>query len=166
MSIPKFNFGLLVCLLVVCSFPLSAQGVLNTELKDIDGNYVTIDELKGDNLTVIDFWATWCKPCIKAIPELEKLSNSFMDMGVAFIGINNDSPRNISKVRPMSKSLGMTYPVLLDSEQELFNEMLISALPTLLILDVNGTVVYTHEGYARGDEEIIRSKIQELLSNE
>ncbi|MEQ8471116.1 MAG: TlpA disulfide reductase family protein [Marinoscillum sp.] len=143
-----------------------SQGALNVELKNIEGKYVTLHQIKGEKLTVLDFWATWCKPCIKAIPELEKLSNEFEDKGVRFVGINNDSPRNISKVRPISKSLGMTYPVLLDTEQELFNEMLVVSLPTLIILRPDGEVVYTHEGYSRGDEVLIKSRIEELLADD
>jgi cytochrome c biogenesis protein CcmG, thiol:disulfide interchange protein DsbE len=137
--------------------------VYDTELPDINGKSTSINELKGEKLTVLDFWATWCKPCVRSIPELVKLSKEFHNKGVHFIGINEDSPRNSSKVRPFATSLGITYPVLMDTDQELLTDLLIDSFPTLVVLDSKGKVIYTHVGYSDGDENIIKEKIEKLL---
>ena len=91
---------------------LSAQNVKNFELKDLENNIKSFQELKGEKLTLIDFWATWCKPCNKAIPELNKIYDTFQSQGVEIIGINCDGPRSVSKVVPLSKALKIQYPIL------------------------------------------------------
>ncbi len=142
---------------------LSAQ-LPNIELKDLNGKYVQLNDLQGEKLTIIDFWATWCKPCLAAIPKISKLSHEFINDGVVFWGINIDSPRNQAKVKPFVRSLNISYPVFLDGDQELMTDLNVSAMPTLLILDSKGKVRYFHEGFQPGDEDVIREKIQNLLT--
>lgn len=142
---------------------LSAQNVKNFELKDIENNIRNYSELKGEKLTLIDFWATWCKPCNKAIPELNKIYDLYKTKGVEIIGINCDGPRSVSKVAPLSKSLQIEYPVLIDINSEVKTELNILALPTLIIVDANDKVVWIHEGFVSGDTEIIIAEIEKLL---
>lgn len=144
-------------------FGVSAQNVKNFELKDIENNIRSYNELKGEKLTLIDFWATWCKPCNKAIPELNKIYTLFKNKGVQIIGINCDGPRSVSKVGPLSKSLNIQYPVLIDINSELKTELNILAFPTLILVDTNNKIVWIHEGYVSGDAEIITAEIEKLL---
>jgi thiol-disulfide isomerase/thioredoxin len=141
----------------------SAQNVRNFELKDIENNHRSYNELKGEKLTLIDFWATWCGPCIKAIPELNKIYDIFKSQGVEVIGINCDGPRSVSKVAPFSKSLNIKYPVLIDINSDIRNKLNILAFPTLIIVDANNKVVWIHEGFVSGDTEIIIAEIEKLL---
>ena len=142
---------------------LSAQNVKDFELKDIENNIRSYNELKGEKLTLIDFWATWCAPCHKAIPELNKIYDVYKTKGVEMIGINVDGPRSLSKVAPLSKSLRIQYPVLLDINSEITTELNIMAFPTLLIVDAKDKVVWIHEGFVNGDAEIIKEEIEKLL---
>jgi cytochrome c biogenesis protein CcmG, thiol:disulfide interchange protein DsbE len=153
-----------VVFLLVMHQNMHAQAVYNIELSDLDGNTITLDEMKGEKLTVLDFWATWCHPCINFIPHLIKLADKFHDKGVNVIGVNEDSPRNRSKVKPFASSLGITYQVLLDTDQELQSNFFIDGLPTLLILDNNGKILYSHTGFKEGDEQIINEEIEKLLT--
>jgi thiol-disulfide isomerase/thioredoxin len=143
---------------------IRGQTAFHTPLSDLEGNTVSIDAIKGEKLTVLDFWATWCRPCIISIPELIKLSDKYQDQGVRFVGINADSPRNRSKVRPFVSSMGITYPVLLDFDLQLQSDFFISGFPTLLILDGKGKVLFTHVGYIQGDEKEIEDAIKKLLA--
>jgi thiol-disulfide isomerase/thioredoxin len=142
---------------------LTAQSIKNFEFKDIENNSRSYNELKGEKLTLLDFWATWCKPCNKAIPELNKIYDLYKDKGVEIIGINCDGPRSVSKVAPLSKSLQIRYPVLLDINSELVNELNILAYPTLIIVNSKGKIVWIHEGFVTGDTETIISEIEKLL---
>jgi len=144
-------------------YGLSAQNVSNFEYKDLKNNTRSFNELKGENLTLIDFWATWCKPCNKAIPELNKIYDLYKNKGVEIIGINCDGPRSVSKVAPLSKSLQIQYPVLLDMNSELKAELNILAFPTLIIVNSKGNIVWIHEGFVSGDTEIIISEIEKHL---
>ena len=133
------------------------------ELRDLDNELKTYSELKGEHLTVIDFWATWCQPCLRSIPELNAIYNEFATSGVSFIGISIDSPRNQSKLKPFVQSMGVDYPILRDVNSEIMSEMNVFSIPTLLIITRQGEVVFSHEGYRPGDEILIRKKIKENL---
>jgi alkyl hydroperoxide reductase subunit AhpC len=83
--------------------------------------------------------------------------------GVEIIGINCDGPRSISKVAPLSKSLQIQYPVLLDINSELKSELNILVFPTLIMVNSKGKIVWIHEGFVSGDTEIIISEIEKQL---
>lgn len=137
--------------------------VYNFRLKNLNNNTVSYKELKGENLTVIDFWATWCKPCVRSIPKLVEMHDEFSDKGVHFIGISVDGPRNLAKVKPFAKSLGVDYTVLLDTENEVMQRLRVQSVPTLLIINSNDEVVYFTEGYVPGEEKLIRKEILKHL---
>ena len=150
-------------LMVLSTQYINAAEMYDFKLKDIDNIRKSYSELKGENLSVIDFWATWCKPCIRSIPQLIKLSEEFSDHGVQFIGINVDSPRNTPKVKPFVNSLGISYPVLLDMNSEVMTELNISLLPTLLLVNNKDEIVLVHQGYRPGDEIFLAEEIQKIL---
>lgn len=136
------------------------------EVKDMDQNWISLSELSGEKLTVIDFWATWCKPCVTGIPKLNSIYKDLSEQGVSFVGVNIDGPRNQSKVKPFANSLNIKYPIVLDPNQELVNDFNVTAFPTLIVLNEKGKEVFVHEGFNPGDEKIIKDEITKLLNNE
>lgn len=155
----------LLLLIILLSPPImSIAQVYNMELKDLDGNNVMLGDQRGERFTVVDFWASWCKPCLSAMPKLQQLSEKYKGTGVVFWGINVDSPRNQVKVKPLVRSLGLSYPVFTDMDQELMNELNVIVLPTLVILDAKGKIRFLHEGYQLGDEQLIDESINNLLT--
>ncbi len=156
----KFYTGaVLLFLFISCTY---AQEPL-FRLQDLDKQWKEYDQLKGSKLTVIDFWATWCQPCIKAIPLLNEMAEEFAEEGVNFIGISVDGPRNQSKIKPFVQSMGVTYPILRDVNSELMSELGIMAVPTLLLYNRDGELKYFHEGFRPGDEVTIRDHIISAL---
>ena len=155
-------------MLILLSSPVFPQGkVYDFSLKDTENQTVSLSEISGKTLTVIDFWATWCQPCVRSMPRLVDLSEAYKDQGVSFIGISVDSPRNLSKVKPFARSMGILYPVLLDSNGELMGELNVTAVPTLFIIDSDYRILYMHEGFNAGDELTIQEEIDKHLgSNE
>jgi cytochrome c biogenesis protein CcmG, thiol:disulfide interchange protein DsbE len=143
-----------------------AQGkVHDFTLRNTENRAIHYSELRGEKLTVIDFWATWCQPCIRSLPKLVELSKEYSVEGVNFIGISIDGPRNQSKVKPFASSLGISYPILMDSSGELMGELNITSVPTLLVVDRNDRIVYMHEGFTAGDEETIREELDRHLQS-
>jgi hypothetical protein len=71
----------------------------------------------------------------------------------------------VAKVAPLSQSLQIKYPVLLDINSEVMNNLGLQAFPTLLLVNSEGIIVWTHEGYVTGDAEIIVSEIEKALNN-
>jgi cytochrome c biogenesis protein CcmG/thiol:disulfide interchange protein DsbE len=144
----------------------SGQTVPDFKLKDANNNWTKFSEIKGNNLTVIDFWATWCSPCMKAIPKLNKIYDIYKENGVQFIGLNMDSPRNAAKIKPFINAHNIQYPVLKDPDGTVTSRLNITSIPVLLIVNKNGEIVFRHLGYRSGDEKIIEEKIKKLLFEE
>ena len=139
------------------------QTVKNYTLQDVNNEKVLLHDLKGTSITVIDFWTTWCKPCKKAIPELNKIYADYKDKGVQIIGINCDGPRTIAKVPGVSQSLQISYPILVDVNSDVMNSLNLSNFPSLVIIGSNNKVKYIHEGFIPGDEEEIIEAIEHAL---
>lgn len=137
--------------------------VTNFKLKNIDNRTTSYKSIKGETFTVIDFWATWCKPCVKSIPKLVELSDELKPKGVNFVGISIDGPRNLAKVKPFARSLGINYPILLDINSDVMAKLGVQAVPSLLVINSDDEIVYFHEGYKAGEEVAIREEILKLL---
>lgn len=133
------------------------------QLQDIHNEWKEFEDVKGEKLTVIDFWATWCQPCVRSIPELNKIAIEMEDKGVKFVGISIDGPRNQSKILPFVSSMGIEYTILKDINSEVMSEMNVTSVPTLLIIDKEGEIVYTHEGFRPGDDKVIKEEIENYL---
>lgn len=140
-----------------------AQVIEDFTLDNLENEQVSLEELKGNQLTIIDFWATWCKPCTKAMPKLNELYNSYKDQGLNIIGISCDGPRSISKVPAVANALKVDYTILTDIDCEVMNTYQYQAFPTLVLLNADNEVVYLHEGYRNGDEEEIKKEIDSHL---
>lgn len=117
------------------------EALLAAAYPDLSGVNQPLSQWKGKVL-VVNFWATWCEPCKKEIPEFVKVQAKFQDKGVVFVGIALDEK---DKVAVMSKELGINYPVLIaplsaiDISKAAGNRM--SALPFTAILGRDGRVV-------------------------
>jgi len=146
----------------IFSFNILAQAPV-FQLQNLENEWIQFEDVKGEKLTVIDFWATWCQPCVRSIPELNKISEELKSQGVNFVGISIDGPRNQSKISPFVKSMGIGYPILRDINGEAMSDLNVTSVPTLLIFDNNGELVYTHEGFRPGDENVIKEEISTHL---
>ena len=133
-------------------------------LPDLDGKPVDLGTLLGDGPVILDFWATWCKPCLVAMPELQALHEELGPRGLRVVGINEDGPRNTAKVRPFLQSRGFTFPVLLDLNREAQRRLQAIALPTTLVLDAKGVVLHSSFGYRPGEIDKLRLLIEPHLT--
>lgn len=158
--------SILIAIYIICSSINTIAQLPEFEVRDLDQNWIHLSDLNGEELTVIDFWATWCKPCVSAIPKLNALYVEFSNQGVEFVGINVDGPRNHSKVKPFVNTLNIKYPIVLDPDQDLVNEYNVTAFPTLIVVNSKGNELFVHEGFNPGDEKMIRDKLIKLLENE
>lgn len=144
----------------------SGQTVYNFRFQDTDNKWRQYTDLKGEKLTIIDFWATWCSPCAKALPKLNELYQKYKDKGVVFIGLNIDSPKNNAKIKPFANAYKISYPVLKDPNSQLAAQLNISSIPTLLIINTKNEIVFRHLGYRSGDENLIEQQLKTLLENQ
>jgi peroxiredoxin len=151
--------------LLFASFNLVAQDLVPDQtLKDIDGKSVNVRELtQNGKITVMSFWATWCSPCKKELDNLMPLYAEWKEeYNVQILAITIDDARALTKVKPMVESKGWEYTILSDLNQELMRALNFQNVPYTFLVDQNGKVVYTHNGYSEGDEFELEEKIKEL----
>ncbi|MGH8611392.1 MAG: TlpA family protein disulfide reductase [Gammaproteobacteria bacterium] len=121
-------------------------------LNDLQNRPRRVGEWDGKVL-VVNFWATWCSPCRKEIPQFIALQQEFGTRGLQFLGIAIDDP---AAVREFVQSLQVNYPVLV-GEQDAIDVAeaygnLIGALPYTVVVDRKGAIVLTHQGEVSGHQ--------------
>jgi peroxiredoxin len=123
---------------------------LQFTVDDISGKHVALDSYKGE-VILLDFWATWCAPCRKQIPEFMDLYKRYKSRGVVVLGVSVDeSPAAVKK---FVKELRVNYPILLsgtrDDLQQAFGP---PGFPTLYIIDRDGQIRSQHTGLTSMEE--------------
>ena len=135
-------------------------------LDRLDGTIFSLEQALAEGPVVVDFWATWCKPCIKGLPKIQALSKEYTGRGVQVLTINIDGPRNLPKVRPFMRRYKLQLPVLLDPTNEVLKQFHLAGVPATLVIAADGEVFYKHQGYRPGDEKKLKAKLDELLGPE
>ncbi len=139
--------------------------VPSVTLKDINGKTVRTDTLSnGGKPFIIDFFATWCKPCNRELTAISEVYEEWQEeTGVKVIAVSIDQAQNINKVKPLVDSHGWTYDVLLDPNSDFKRALGVQTIPYTIIVDGNGKIAYRHNGYVEGAEEELIEKVRELL---
>ncbi|MBN1825463.1 MAG: TlpA family protein disulfide reductase [Candidatus Eisenbacteria bacterium] len=133
------------------------------KLKNLSGEEVALSQKLAGGPVLIDFWATWCKPCLRALPGTEELHKKYADRGLTVLTVNVDSPRSSAKVRSYVKSKGYSFEVLLDANSEMMRLYHFKSIPQVFLVDADGTIAYSHLGYAPGNERRLAEEIEKLL---
>lgn len=136
----------------------------NFNLEDVDGNKIELKNEIGSGPVLISFWATWCKPCVEELAHFQKLFEDLKDTKFKMFGISIDSEKSMAKVKPYIKAKGFTFPVLLDPNSDVARDYYALNVPFSVLIDKNGSIVFSHSGYKKGDELLIKKKINELLN--
>jgi outer membrane lipoprotein-sorting protein/peroxiredoxin len=136
---------------------LTGQMAADFKLKSVAGKEISLQELKG-NFVLLDFWATWCGPCRRDLPAVEKLHQEFRSKGLMVLGVNGgEDSETVSQFLRTSK---LSYPVLLTSDNEVMQSYSVTAFPTVVLLDADGKIVFYHVG--AGGEKALRESLAKL----
>lgn len=134
-------------------------------LRDVNNQEVSLESLRG-KVVLVNFWATWCVPCMVEMPHLNALYEELKDQGFVVLSVSTDDARTASRVKPLIKSKGYSFPVLLDKETQViaqYNPQ--KTLPYTVVVDRTGKVAYRHAGYTEGDEVELKKKVLALLGD-
>ena len=132
-------------------------------LKMLNGKSTDVSSFLEDGPILINFWATWCAPCIKEMKYLDKFNKKYAESGFQVVSINTDTPRSLSKVKSFVKSRGYSFEVLTDPKSEFIRKVGGKVLPYLLLVNTDGTIFKRHMGYNPGDEITLEKEIGELI---
>ena len=155
---------LLLLALVLLGVGYASAQLPSVQLKDINGKTIDTASLNNDGKPfVVSFFATWCKPCLRELRAINELYPDWQEeTGMKLIAVSTDEAQNVHKVKPLVDSEGFEYEVLLDSNQDLQRALGIQMIPYVMIIDGDGNIVETRNGYTDGSEAHIIEKIREL----
>ena len=106
-------------------------------LKNLSGEIVTLEDYRGKPV-LLHFWATWCKPCVKELPEIEAAWRDLHDEGFVVLAVDVGEEQGI--VQTFVKRLDLTFPVLLDQSSSAAHAYNIIGLPVSFFIDKNGMI--------------------------
>jgi cytochrome c biogenesis protein CcmG, thiol:disulfide interchange protein DsbE len=136
------------------------------ELKTLEGeNYRLSDEL-GKHVIILDFWATWCKPCLRELPHINKIYEKYKDQGLRAYAISIDDASSKSKIKPTMKRYKFKLPVLLDTNQTAIRKYNPSKnVPFLIVIGKDGEVIREFNGYKPGDEKLVEELVGKAIES-
>lgn len=158
------SFLAFVLVLLSTQQAVAQQQITSSELKNLAGQPVDLAQVLQDaDLTVISFWATWCKPCQAEMDAIADLYPEWKEqLGVQMVAITIDTQRALSKVPGLISTKGWEYIILSDVNNVMRNQLGFQAIPQTYVVDRDGKVLYSHSGYTTGDELELEAKLKEL----
>ncbi len=126
-----------------------------------NGKRINLSALLKKGPVLLDFWATWCKPCIKGMPKLEDIHAKYSDRGLTVLGINEDGPRGQNRIRPFLRGRKITFAIAIDADGSVMKRLQVRALPTTILIAPDGEIVLRQAGLA--DAKDLIAAIDALL---
>jgi len=114
-----------------------ARAKADFTLSDLEGKSWTLRDLRG-KVVLVNFWATWCPPCRKEMPDLDSLYKKFKDQGLVILAIDDEE---VAKIKPYLAEHPVTYPILLDPGRKANDVFLIDGIPKSFVYDREGKLV-------------------------
>ncbi|HSR69429.1 MAG TPA: TlpA disulfide reductase family protein [Acidobacteriota bacterium] len=129
-------------------------------LRTLEGEELTLEEMDAEVL-LINFWATWCSPCRKEMPDLEKLQKMVAEDGIRVVALSDDDPED---VRAYLEKHSYDFPFLIDKNSDLYLSMEFpgGVLPVSMVVDKQGRVALVHIGVYKWDAPEVVASLREL----
>lgn len=160
----SMKLGLLVLSGLLVSLPAWSASISgpapNFTLKSLSGKNLKLSEMTG-NVVLINFWASWCGPCLQEMPLLNDIHKKYEPLGFTVLGVNVEE--NSSNARAFLADRGVDFPILLDTKNIVSQLYDVVAMPTTVIVDRDGNMRFIHRGYQSGDEAQYRKMVKKLV---
>ena len=142
----------------------AASKLPDFELETLDGDTMKLSDQLGKKVILLDFWATFCDPCLLAMPHLNDLYKRYEAQGFVILGVSIDGPESLSRVRSEVRKMGVEFPILLDPETEalaLYNPK--TSAPYSILIDREGNIIKKKEGFSPSDVPVLEKAIVDAL---
>jgi peroxiredoxin len=134
--------------------------------RDTQGKTHRLADYLGKKAIVINFWATWCEPCVAEFPHLRRLYTEHKDQGLIILGVAMDGPETVANVPAFVSRNQINFPVLLDEDSQvaaIYNPK--KSAPLSVLIDKQGRISTIREGYNPGDEDFLARDVAKLLDD-
>lgn len=137
----------------------------SVNLKDLSGQAVNTDSfVKDGKVTVVSFFATWCKPCQLEMDNIAEIYPDWKEeYGVEMVSISVDDARGSAKLNSLISSKDWEYTILKDDKQQIQRILGFQTIPQTFLLDKDGNIIYEHNGYKPGDEFELEEYIKKAV---
>lgn len=126
---------------------------------------VTLSELRGQ-IVYVDFWASWCVPCLRSLPEIHTLYEKYQDQGFEVVAITIDDPVEDALDFLDDLAVPLAYRVALDQTAEVMDQYGVVGMPTSFLIDRTGIIRKVHKGFRQGDTELLEQALTALLTEQ
>jgi peroxiredoxin len=136
---------------------------------DLDGQSVDLESLRG-RAVLLNIWATWCRPCVKEMPALQRLHERYSDQGLVVVAVSVDNPALImgdasDAVRRFADEYGLTFTLLLDPASSIDSSYPVAGLPMTYLIARDGRIHARIIGERQWDEPAMDAEIRQLLGS-
>ena len=117
---------------------------------------------KPPKVLIVNFWASWCTPCLEEFPSLNKLIKKYEGKGLQVLGVNTDEKDQLNKIKKAQDKYDLTFPIVLDKDGTLINDFLVTAIPLSIVFH-DGKVVEVSKGSKDFYSEEFQEKVDSWL---
>ncbi len=126
------------------------------------GGKFNLSDHKGSDIVVLDFWATWCGPCVMALPVLIEVTDEYKDRGVRFVAVNQREQKEL--IKGFLEARKFDFTVAMDKKGAIGQKYYVSGIPQTVIIGPDGTIQAIHNGFSSDMKELLKKEIETLLS--
>ena len=127
---------------------------------DLQGRQVALSELLDRKVVVVDFWATWCAPCLMSMPKLQELHEDFKERQVEVLAVNLGE--DLKTIEDFLKRQKYTFRVVADEDQAIGSRFGVNAIPAQVVVNADGVVEWVQIGYDPSKESELRQLLESL----
>ena len=161
----KYLFLIAVFVLIQTT-TTSAQIYSDFTADDIDGNEVVLSSYLEKGPVMLGFWSSRCTACRELQRNMKILYEKYKSYNFTYIAVNVDNQKSVSKVKSFVSVNGFTFPVILDTDEKIFESYSGSAIPYYLFISKDKEVTNSTLGYTNGDEKMIEEEIDLMINLE